>query len=136
MSHLHLSTGAVYNVILFTNLPAIFRESQLPAGCGVDLYFFTFVRFSYDFNASSRGLIEKNPYGNNATILRFPSRYYRFCQLSCETSADRTRNLPLRTQMRENTKLCRPDRLLDLHVYVTGLWKNMQHEWHQNHGPY
>ena len=59
MSYLHSPTGAVYNVILFTNLPAIFRESQLPAGCGVDLYFFTFVRFSYDFNASSRGLIEK-----------------------------------------------------------------------------
>ena len=105
------------------------RANRYRAGCGV--YSFTFVRLLYDFNSSSRGLIETNPYGNYAAILQFPCSHWRVLRRSWKTCADRSRYLPLCTQMREYTKLCG---FLDLNVYVTGLVKKMHDEWNQNHG--
>ena len=91
---------------LLTNVSAFFRDSH---ACGLrNIFVFILVRWSYDFNSSSPGLIETNQHWDYATILLFLRSHCKVLRLSCETRAELTRDLPLRTQIREYPKLCGP----------------------------
>ena len=111
-----LACGCCIQCDFVYELPALFRESQLPTGCGVDLYFFTFVWYSYDLNTSSRVWSRKI----RTDIMR----------QSCGFRAGTTgffgyRAKPVRTEPEtyrsarkwEKILSC-ADRLLNLHVYA------------------
>jgi len=107
---------------LLTNVSAFFRDSH---ACGLrNIFVFILVRWSYDFNSSSPGLIETNQHWDYATILLFLRSHCKVLRLSCETRAELTRDLPLRTQIREYPKLCGPAfRSTCIDTYGTGLEK-------------